>query len=77
MYGDIMNTTLTIRIDAELKRRFVEVLDELGLDAPTAVRMLATQTVRTKTLPLSLSILQPEQGTLGFLESVHAKWGEW
>jgi addiction module RelB/DinJ family antitoxin len=72
-----MNSTLTVRIDAELKRQFVEVLDKLGLDAPTAVRMLATQTVKANALPLSLSAGHTSPDTLAFLEGIHAEWGDW
>jgi len=72
-----MNATLTIRMDSELKRQFTEVVEELGLDAPTVVRMLAVQTVRTRSVPLSLSIAQSERDTLDFLESVRVEWGEW
>ena len=72
-----MNTTLTIRMDSELKRQFNEVLAEVGLDAPTAVRMFATQTVRAKSVPLSLSGTQSDRDTLNFLENVRAEWGDW
>lgn len=42
---------LSIRIDAELKERFDEALDELGTDFTNAVRMLASQIARSGTLP--------------------------
>jgi len=73
----MMSSTLTVRMDSELKRQFSEVLESLGLDAPTAVRMLAKQTVRDKRVPLALSMAESEHNTLGFLDSVRADWGEW
>ncbi|MCL1890690.1 MAG: type II toxin-antitoxin system RelB/DinJ family antitoxin [Coriobacteriia bacterium] len=72
-----MNTTLTVRMDSELKNQFAEVLDTLGLDAPTVVRMLAKQTVRNKAVPLALSLAETERDTLAFLDNVRADWGEW
>ena len=71
-----MNTTLTIRMDSKLKRQFTEVLEEIGLDAPTAVRMFAVQTVKTRSVPLSLSAIKHEEDTLAFLDSIRAEWGE-
>jgi addiction module RelB/DinJ family antitoxin len=74
----IMKDTLTIRIDHDLKESFTEVVESLGLDAPTAVRMFAKQTVQTHALPLTLSAKAlAEKDTLGFLDSVRADWGEW
>jgi addiction module RelB/DinJ family antitoxin len=72
-----VNSTLTVRMDSDLKRRFTEVVEAVGLDAPTVVRMLATQTVATKTIPLSLSATRNERGTMDFIDSVRSDWGEW
>ena len=73
-----MNDTLTVRLDPELKRSFIEIVETLGLDAPTAIRMFATQTVRNRALPLSLSDRSiNEQNTMHFLDTVRSDWGEW
>jgi addiction module RelB/DinJ family antitoxin len=65
-------------MDGELKREFSEIVESLGLAAPTVVRMLAKQTVLTKTIPLSLSVPEStERDTMAFLDSVRADWGEW
>jgi len=65
-------------MDSELKQQFTQVVESLGLDAPTVVRMLAKQTVQNRAIPLSLSIgAPPRDNTLAFLEGVHADWGEW
>ena len=72
-----MNDTLSVRMDHELKKEFIEVVESLGLDAPTAVRMFATQTVKTRAIPLSLSAKSlDEKDTMAFLDSVRADWGE-
>ena len=73
-----MNDTLSVRMDHELKKEFIEVVESIGLDAPTAVRMFATQTVKAKTIPLTLSAKTlEEKDTMIFLDSVRADWGQW
>jgi DNA-damage-inducible protein J len=78
-----MTTTLTVRLDDELKRQFTEVVESVGLDVPTVVRMLATQTVRDRAIPLSLRsnratpAEQSEQETMRFLDATRADWGQW
>jgi addiction module RelB/DinJ family antitoxin len=72
-----MNATLTVRMDGELKRKFTEIVESVGLDAPTVVRMLATQTVANRAIPLSLSASNSERETMAFLENTRADWGEW
>jgi addiction module RelB/DinJ family antitoxin len=66
-------------MDEELKRQFSQVVESVGLDAPTVVRMLAVQTVRDQAIPLSLSAVstKSEAKTMDFLDSVRADWGEW
>ena len=56
-----MNSTLTVRMDSELKRQFTEIVESLGLDAPTVVRMLARQTVNNQAIPLTLSAAKNER----------------
>jgi addiction module RelB/DinJ family antitoxin len=78
LLGVIINDTLTIRIDPALKSDFVQVVDAIGLDAPTAVRMFIKQTVQRRALPLSLSLAEmDERATTAFLDGIRADWGEW
>jgi len=65
-------------MDSELKQQFTQIVESLGLDAPTVVRMLVKQTVQNRAIPLSLSVKgTQEQDTLAFLDEVRADWGEW
>jgi addiction module RelB/DinJ family antitoxin len=75
--GMNLNTTLTVRMDSDLKRRFSEVVEAVGLDAPTVIRMFATQTVANRRIPLSLSAPVGEHDSMAFVDSVRADWGEW
>jgi addiction module RelB/DinJ family antitoxin len=73
-----MNSTLTIRIDEQTKQEFTDIVNALGLDPPTAVRMLIQQTVNQKTVQLGHVLTDSDSGsTMDFLDNVHADWEEW
>ena len=65
-------------MDAELKDKFSAIVQSVGLDAPTVVRMLAVQTVRDHAIPLSLAVSQAaESAELAWLDEARADWGAW
>jgi antitoxin component of RelBE/YafQ-DinJ toxin-antitoxin module len=64
-------------MDEQLKDAFLKVIGEIGLDAPSVIRMLAVQTVRLKRVPLSLAVEPENDSSLEFMDSVRADWGEW
>jgi addiction module RelB/DinJ family antitoxin len=73
-----MNSTLTVRIDDQIKQEFSDIVTALGLDPPTVVRMLIHQTVSQKAVPLSLALPREDTNTtMQFLDNVRADWGEW
>ena len=73
-----MNSTLTVRMDPELKAEFAAIAASVGLDAPTVVRMLVVQTVRSRTIPLSMSAPDArEHADLAWLDQARADWGRW
>ena len=47
-------TQLQVRIDTKTKRQAKKILEEIGMDASTAVNILFRQIVRTGTLPIDL-----------------------
>lgn len=47
-------STIQIRIDAKTKRESKKVLDEIGLDMSSAVKILLRNIVITKSFPLEL-----------------------
>ena len=72
-----MTTTLTVRMDPDLKAKFSAIAAAVGLDAPTVVRMLAVQTVHQKAIPLSLTAPDlAEQADLAWLDEAHAAWDQ-
>ena len=50
-----MTTTLQIRIDSKLKKNVEAILEEMGLDISTLVRMLFKKVEQTKALPFHAS----------------------
>lgn len=47
--------SIQIRLDDKLKKKAEKVLEDLGIDMPTAVRMFFVQVVATGGIPFSLS----------------------
>lgn len=49
-------TTVNVRMDADLKREFDKVCNDLGLTMTTAVTILAKKMTREKRLPFEVSM---------------------
>lgn len=49
-------TTVSIRMDDDLKRNFDHICNELGMSMSTAVTMLAKKMTREQRLPFELSV---------------------
>lgn len=49
-------TTISVRMDAQLKQQFDSVCNDLGLSMSTAVTMLAKKMTREKRLPFEVSL---------------------
>lgn len=52
-------STLTIRLNQDLKDQAAEVAESYGLDLSTVVRAFFTEMVHTNSIPLSLDYRQP------------------
>jgi len=50
------NTSISIRMDSDLKERAEYVIDQLGLNMTVVVNMLFHQIVREQAVPLSMSL---------------------
>lgn len=50
------NTSISIRMDSELKEQTEGVLEQFGLNMTTVINMLFHQIVREQAVPLSLSL---------------------
>jgi DNA-damage-inducible protein J len=49
-----MAKTLQVRIEEDLRTEADEVLHEIGLDVPSAVRLFLTKVVQTRSIPFEL-----------------------
>jgi DNA-damage-inducible protein J len=47
---------IQLRLDEHLKQSAESVLDELGLDMPTALRLFLKKVVKTKAIPFRISL---------------------
>ena len=60
------DTSISIRMDSELKERAENVIEQLGLNMTVVINMLFRQIVREQAIPLSLSLSKP----MGVLEDL-------
>lgn len=49
--------TVAVRVDDQLKQEATQVFNDLGLDMSTAVKLFLIQSVKTKSIPFQISLL--------------------
>lgn len=54
-------SNLTISMDKNDKEKFLNLVDELGLNVSTAINMFVKQSIRENALPLNLKINNTEK----------------
>jgi len=62
-------TSITVRMDDDVKSQAASVVEALGLDLPTAIRMFAKQIATTRSVPLSLTLEDTDSGE-GYLRKL-------
>jgi len=67
----IKDTSISIRMDSQLKEQAENILSQFGLNMTTVVNMLFHQIVREQSIPLSLS-LNPRIGARDELDAAKA-----
>ena len=58
------SSSLTIRLDSELKNEASRVVEHYGLDLSSAIRAFFTQIVNTNSIPLSFDYERPNDESL-------------
>lgn len=53
-YKCIMNQSIQVRVNPELKKQADIVFADIGLDAPTAIRLFLTKVVSSRSIPFEL-----------------------
>lgn len=56
-------TTINIKTDAELKKDFNDICEELGLNMSVAINMFMKTVLREKGIPFELKLPQPNELT--------------
>jgi DNA-damage-inducible protein J len=64
------NLSVTIRIDAELKKQAEELFADLGLNMTTAFNAFAKQAVREQRIPFIISRNVPNQETIQAINEI-------
>lgn len=59
-----MTTSLTVRIDSDLKREAEELFSDLGLNLTSAITCFFRKAVASESIPFSLSRSAPNRTTL-------------
>ena len=54
-----MDTTMTFRMDSEVKAQMAAICDALGMTTSTAFNLFANAFVRAKGMPFSVTIQEP------------------
>lgn len=54
-------SNLTISMDKNDKEKFINLVDELGLNVSTAINMFVKQSIRENALPLNLKLNNTEK----------------
>ena len=65
----IKDTSISIRLDSQLKEQTENVLAQFGLNMTTAINMFFHQIVRERTIPLSLSLDRRVSDELDFAKA--------
>lgn len=66
-----VSTTLQVRLPVKLRDEASAILEEMGLDLPTAIRLYLTKVVRTRRIPFELEA-HPAVETVETVEAIEA-----
>lgn len=64
-------TTMTIRMDDQVKKQAQELFADLGMDMTTAINLFLKQSIREQGLPFTLSRRNPNAETIAALNDVN------
>ena len=58
------NTSMNIRMDAEVKKQAEELFSKIGMNMTTAINIFLKQSIRENGFPFELKITQPNTETI-------------
>lgn len=53
--------SINIRMDAELKKEFAALCEDLGMNITTAINIFAKKVINERGIPFEISLKQPKQ----------------
>lgn len=54
------DSTITVRVDSEVKRKAEQIVEEYGMNLTTTINVLLRQIIRQNSIPLSLTFGEPD-----------------
>ena len=64
------NTSMNIRMDADVKRQAQQIFSDMGMDTTTAINIFLRQVIRTHSIPFDIKTDIPNDETLAAVEEV-------
>lgn len=65
------NTSMNIRMDADVKRQAEALFGEIGMNMTTAINIFLRQSIRENGIPFELKVGQPNSETLEAIDDVN------
>ena len=63
------NTSMTIRMNSDVKQQAQQLFAELGMDMTTAINVFLRQAIQHRGLPFDVTLHTPNEVTLAAMES--------
>ncbi len=64
------NTSMNIRMDADVKRQAQKIFSDMGMDTTTAINIFLRQVIRTHSIPFDIKTDVPNDETLLAIKEV-------
>ena len=65
----VNTTTVTVRLNKDVKNQAQQIYSELGVDMTTAINVFLRQSIRSKGFPFSVNLDIPNQVTLAAMKA--------
>ena len=66
--GDIMSSTITVRVDDDVKKEATSIFKEVGMDMSTAINIYLKQVIRSNGIPFIVSTNIPNAVTINAIK---------
>ena len=70
---EAQNVIIQVRVEEDLKRDAMKVLDKIGIDMPTAIRVFLKRIAAEDGIPFNITLPKDRKGTKGVVTYIPAK----